>query len=59
MSAQINGSFLGNLPVPVQDMPDEAIRAPLWYWEPRERPAVIHQRRVRFGYDDDEGLDHG
>lgn len=39
--------------------PDEAIRLPLWDYPPHMRKAVIHERKRRFGVDDDEGLDHG
>lgn len=34
---------------------DDVIRSPLWEWEPRERKAVISERRRRFGVDDDGG----
>jgi len=32
--------------------PDEEIRRPLWTFLPEEVPLVIHERRVRFGWDD-------
>lgn len=35
--------------------PDDAIRSGLWNFEPEHRPLVIHERRVRFGVDDDFG----
>ncbi|MFI6861312.1 hypothetical protein ACIBKZ_15655 [Streptomyces sp. NPDC050421] len=33
---------------------DDTVRSPLWGFPPEARPAVIHERRVRFGIDDDE-----
>ncbi len=35
---------------------DAEVRAPLWEFEPLARLAVIHERRRRFGVDDDEGF---
>lgn len=32
---------------------DETVRAPLWTFPPEAAKAVIHERRVRFGFDDD------
>ncbi|WP_405560658.1 hypothetical protein [Streptomyces sp. NBC_01180] len=29
---------------------DNVISSPLWHWTPRLRPAVIHERRRRFGF---------
>jgi hypothetical protein len=49
------GSVLGDLPSLLKALPDEAIRAPLWAWKPNEIPAVIHERRVRFGIDEETG----
>jgi hypothetical protein len=37
---------------------DDAIRGPLWEWAPAWRLAVIHERRRRFGWDD-EGMNNG
>lgn len=34
--------------------PDEGIRRPLWEFLPELAPLVIHERRVRFGWDDGE-----
>lgn len=31
---------------------DETVRAPLWTFPPEAVRAVIHERRVRFGFDD-------
>lgn len=37
---------------------DDEVRRPLWEFPNDDaRRAVIRERRVRFGYDDDEGLD--
>lgn len=38
---------------------DETVRAPLWEFPPEARKAVIHERRRRFGVDDEEGYDFG
>lgn len=35
-------------------LPDIDVRRPLWEFPPYQRQAVIHERRVRFGIDDDE-----
>jgi hypothetical protein len=32
---------------------DETVRAPLWDFPPEARPAVQHERRVRFQIDDE------
>jgi hypothetical protein len=40
-------------------LPDVDIKRPLWEFTPAERPAVIHERRRRFGWDDEEGLSVG
>ena len=40
----------------VKGLADEDIRRPLWEFRPDEIKHVIHERRVRFGWDiDDEG----
>jgi hypothetical protein len=39
---------------------DDELRRPLWEFPTDDaRKAVVHERRVRWGVDDDEGLDHG
>jgi hypothetical protein len=32
---------------------DDTVRSPLWGFPPAARPAQIHERRRRFGVDDD------
>lgn len=39
----------------LRTLSDEEIRKPLWEWTPAEIPAVIHERRRRFGVDDEDG----
>jgi hypothetical protein len=34
---------------------DETVRAPLWTFPPEARLAVIHERRVRFGVQEETG----
>jgi hypothetical protein len=34
---------------------DESVRAPLWLYPPEARLAVIHERRVRFGVQEETG----
>lgn len=36
-------------------LPDVDIKRPLWEFTPAERPYVIHERRRRFGVDDEDG----
>lgn len=36
-------------------LPDVDIKRPLWEFTPAERPAVIHERRRRFGVDEETG----
>jgi hypothetical protein len=43
----------------LRGMADDEIRRPLWKWPPAWALAVIHERRRRFGWDDDEGLGNG
>ncbi|MGW3932839.1 hypothetical protein ACWECC_32810 [Streptomyces microflavus] len=38
---------------------DDTVASPLWDFPPEARKAVIHERRRRFGVNDDEGLDVG
>ncbi|RCG16970.1 hypothetical protein DQ392_17990 [Streptomyces reniochalinae] len=49
------GSVLRDFPTFLKALPDEEIRAPLWTWKPHEIPAVIHERRVRFGVFEETG----
>jgi hypothetical protein len=37
--------------------PDEVIRRPLWEFRPQDVKAVQHERRVRFGFDDEPAGD--
>ncbi|WP_199931271.1 hypothetical protein [Streptomyces sp. CB02923] len=36
---------------------DDNVASPLWEFPPQARKAVIHERRRRFGVDDDEGYE--
>jgi len=36
---------------------DESVRAPLWLYPPEGRPAVLRERRVRFGVFDSDDFD--
>lgn len=47
------GVRVGALVTAVAD--DERIRGPLWGWPPADRPHVLHERRRRFGLDDESG----
>lgn len=38
---------------------DDYVRIPLWEFPPSHRPAVIHERRTRWGVDDEEGVENG
>lgn len=40
----------------LRGLPDVDIQRPLWEFTPAERPFVIHERRRRFGVDDEEGF---
>lgn len=48
-------------PLWLKSASDEQVQRPLWEYPPDARKAVIHERRVRWGVDDDEGLgfEHG
>lgn len=39
------------------DAPDDVIRAGLWEFEPFERLAVLHERRVRWGVPSPDDFD--
>jgi hypothetical protein len=53
------GSVDVDFPKHLSTLPDDLIRSPLWKWAPEERLAVVHERRRRFGVDDDEGYGNG
>lgn len=38
---------------PLAYMTDDTIRQPLWLFSPSFRPLVLHERRRRFGIDDE------
>jgi hypothetical protein len=38
---------------PFQGVSDEVIRGPLWGFAPADRPAILHERRRRFGLSED------
>ncbi|MFE1959235.1 hypothetical protein [Streptomyces sp. NPDC059479] len=44
----------GEFPALLRSLPDPALKAPLWEWKPGEIPHVIHERRRRFGVDEEE-----
>ncbi|MCW7984077.1 hypothetical protein XF35_01705 [Streptomyces platensis subsp. clarensis] len=46
----VRDGFLAMLPI----AHDDFIRKPLWDFEPADRPAVIAERRRRFGIADEE-----
>lgn len=54
-NTHIPGSALTDFPKLLRVLPDEAIRLPLWEYAPSGRPAVIHERRRRFGVDEECG----
>ncbi|WP_411144984.1 hypothetical protein [Streptomyces sp. x-80] len=37
----------------LRSLPDPALKAPLWEWKPGAIPHVIHERRRRFGVDEE------
>jgi hypothetical protein len=53
------GSALMDFPALLRWLPDVDIQRPLWEFTPAERPAVIHERRRRFGVDDEAGFEVG
>ncbi|MCR8576446.1 hypothetical protein [Streptomyces sp. Isolate_219] len=46
----VRDEFLATLPI----AHDDFVRQPLWLFDPAERPAVIAERRRRFGIADEE-----
>jgi hypothetical protein len=38
---------------PFRGVSDEVIRGPLWGFAPADRPAILHERRRRFGLSED------
>lgn len=55
MSTTYLPGLLRDFPALLRVLPDLVIRRPLWEFAPHEVKAVIHERRRRFGVDDDEG----
>lgn len=40
-------------PHPLADAPDEEISSPLWTWSPDAAREVVHERRRRFGIEEE------